>query len=135
MAEAASLGARLRDLRKAKNLTQRQLAQELGVDFSYLSKIENDRLEHAPSLKVLEQLATILEVDELELLELADKMPPVLRDLAFNSQALQFLRRASKVTSPQVWQSLTDHLEHLAPTSHPNAEDAAPDSGGEKDGC
>lgn len=111
-----SLGARLRELRKAKNLTQRQLAEALKVDFSYVSKIENDRLEHAPSLKVLEHLAETLGVDELELLELADKMPPVLRDLALNPQAMQFLRRASKVNSPDVWQSLADHLENLAPS-------------------
>ena len=115
MAEERGLGARIRELRKAKQLTQRQLAQQLGVDFSYLSKIENDKLEHTPSLKILEQLATELGVDELELLELADKMPPVLRDLTINAEAMRFLRRASRVTSAQTWRALSDHLDQISP--------------------
>ena len=41
-----TLGTRLKELRRKARLTQRQLAGRVGVDFSYVSKMENDRLEH-----------------------------------------------------------------------------------------
>jgi transcriptional regulator with XRE-family HTH domain len=109
-----SLGERIRELRQAKKFTQRQLAEIAGIDYTYLSKIENDRLEHSPSLKTLKVLAEILGADELDLLDLADKMPPVLRDIADNPEALQFFRRASKVSkSPKFWRSLTSQLDQI----------------------
>ena len=90
-----TLGQYLKELRRQRHLTQRQLAEQIGVDFSYLSKIENDRLEHTPSLKTLQDLAKALEVDELELMELADKVPPVLKAIARDKDAMRFFRRAT----------------------------------------
>ena len=40
-----TFGERIRDLRTAKNLTQRELADKVEINFTYLSKIENDKLE------------------------------------------------------------------------------------------
>ena len=47
---------RLRSLRKEAKLSQRELADRVGVDFTYLSKIENNRVE-PPSETVLKKLA------------------------------------------------------------------------------
>ncbi len=68
---------RLRQLRIAKNFSQRALAQEVGVNFTYLSKIENEKLGFAdyPSEDMICKLAPALEADEDELLILADKIP------------------------------------------------------------
>ena len=38
------LEQRLRDLQKRKNLGQRDLAAQVGIDFTYLSKIEGGRI-------------------------------------------------------------------------------------------
>ena len=109
-----TLGEHLKQLRQSKELTQRQLAESAGVDFTYLSKIENDRLEHSPSLKTLQSLAEALNTDELVLLELADKMPPVLRDIAHNREALQFLRKASRMVKTRGdWQRLSKQLDDI----------------------
>jgi transcriptional regulator with XRE-family HTH domain len=109
---AITLGQRIRALRRERRLTQRQLAGQAGVNFTYLSKIENDRLEHTPSLKTLQELARALEVDELELMELADKVPPVLDALARDKEALRFFRRATQsVTTPEGWRELHDYLD------------------------
>jgi transcriptional regulator with XRE-family HTH domain len=35
-----TVGPRLRELRKARGLTQKQLADAAGIDFTYLSKVE-----------------------------------------------------------------------------------------------
>ena len=78
----ATLGERIRELRTERRLTQAQLAEQTHVDHTYLSKIENDRLDHTPSIKALRDLAKALAVDELELMHLAGKVPPILAPFA-----------------------------------------------------
>lgn len=107
-----TFGQRIRELRLQHGLTQRQLATQAGVDFTYLSKIENDRLEHTPSIKTLQDLARILEVDELELMELANKVPPVLEVIARDKDARRFFRRATEVIKTSAgWRDLLAYLE------------------------
>ena len=68
---------RIRELRKGKNLTLRELASEVGINFTYLSKIENEKLDFSefPSEKLIRKLAAVLEGDVDELLLLAEKIP------------------------------------------------------------
>ena len=107
-----SLGARIKELRRQRGFTQRQLAEKVGVDFTYLSKIENDRLEHTPSIKTLQDLARALDVDELELMELANKVPLVLQAIARDKNALRFFRRATQtIKSSEGWRDLLAYLE------------------------
>ena len=80
-----TFGQTIRQLRRAHRLTQRELAesvQTLGLkaDFTYISKIENDRLEVPPSEPLIRGLARILDTDAEALLELAGK---------FDQKALQ----------------------------------------------
>ena len=74
-------GQRIRELRQAKHLTLRDLSTKIGVGFTYISKIENHKLEegHAPSEKLIHKLAAELEADEEELLLLANKVPEPIR--------------------------------------------------------
>jgi transcriptional regulator with XRE-family HTH domain len=75
-------GERLRELRKAKNLSQRALAEKIEIDFTYLSKIESEKLDFAqyPSEPLIRKLAEALDADVDELLLLAKKIPPDIRD-------------------------------------------------------
>ncbi|WP_013627493.1 helix-turn-helix domain-containing protein [Rubinisphaera brasiliensis] len=70
-------GERLRELRQAKNLSQRDLAEQVGVNFTYISKIENEKLDFAqfPGEELIRKLAKALDADEDELLILAEKIP------------------------------------------------------------
>jgi HTH-type transcriptional regulator, competence development regulator len=107
-----SIGRRIRELRRQRNLTQRQLAARAGLDSTYLSKIENNRLEHTPSIKAIQDLARALDVDELELMELANKLPSALEVIARDKEALRFFRRASEtVKSPEQWRELHAFLD------------------------
>jgi transcriptional regulator with XRE-family HTH domain len=73
---AKSFGKYLRRKRKEKSKSQRTLAQETGVDFSYLSKVENDTPGFASlSEPTLERLASALEVDPDEMITRAGKIP------------------------------------------------------------
>lgn len=58
-------GARLRQLRKAKKLSQEALALEAGIDRSYLGKIE--RGESNVALVNIHRVATALLVDAADL--------------------------------------------------------------------
>ena len=72
-----TFGQRIRELRKAKDLTLRELAPKVGVGFTYLSKVENGKLDFGdyPSEALIHRLADALEADEDELMILADRVP------------------------------------------------------------
>lgn len=74
-------GDRVRELRQKRNLTQRDLGALVDVEFSYISKIENGKLDFGnyPSERLIERLAEALEVETDELLLLAEKVPPRIR--------------------------------------------------------
>jgi len=78
-------GQRVRALRQEKGLSQRALAAKLSVNFTYLSKIENERLDFGeyPSEDLICRIAVALEVDRDELLILAKKIPVAIRERLF----------------------------------------------------
>ena len=57
---AVSLGQAIRRLRRAAGLSQRELADRLGVDASHLCRVETDRRE--PSLSLLRGISSELDV-------------------------------------------------------------------------
>jgi transcriptional regulator with XRE-family HTH domain len=77
MEKPMSFGELIRKLRKARNLSQRELADKVKLNFTYLSKIENEKLDFAqfPSVETIEKLARALGANESELLLLAQKIP------------------------------------------------------------
>lgn len=88
-----SFGAKLRELRKNARLSQRELAERVGVNFSYLSKIESGAMP-PPSEQVIEKLADALGADKDELLLLAGKIPSDIARILMNKKTLQMLRSA-----------------------------------------
>ena len=70
-------GKRVRQLRQAQKLTLRGLAARIGVGFTYLSKVENEKLDFAdyPSDDLIVRLAKALDADADELLIMAKKIP------------------------------------------------------------
>jgi transcriptional regulator with XRE-family HTH domain len=70
-------GDRVRELRLAKGWRLRDLAGKVGVGFTYLSRVENERLNFGdyPSDSLIHRLADALDADEDELLILAKRIP------------------------------------------------------------
>jgi HTH-type transcriptional regulator, competence development regulator len=58
---AESFGEYVKECRKSKKITVRKLGELVGVDFSYIGKIELDKKK--PSDDLLEKLIEILEMD------------------------------------------------------------------------
>ena len=74
-------GERVRKLRHAKGWSLRVLAEKVDVGFTYLSRIENGRLNFGdyPSDALIHRLAKALGADEEELLVLAERVPERVR--------------------------------------------------------
>jgi transcriptional regulator with XRE-family HTH domain len=74
-------GQRVREIREQRGWTQKELGDRLAASVSYISKIENGRLQFGdyPSEKFIHKLAAELDADEEELLLLADKVPEGIR--------------------------------------------------------
>lgn len=71
-----SFGKYLRRLRKQKKKSQRTLADEAGINFTYLSKVENDVPGFSSLAEpTLEKLADALDVDPDEMITRAGKIP------------------------------------------------------------
>ncbi len=76
-----TFGEKIRSLRRDKQLSQRDLAGRVGLNFTYLSKIENGKLDFAgyPSEECILRLAEALGADPDELLLMAEKIPESIR--------------------------------------------------------
>ncbi len=70
-----AFGPYLRRLRQARRMSQRELAERVGVTFPYISKIENGRVP-PPNAGTLIRIAAVLAVDPDEMLVRAGKPPP-----------------------------------------------------------
>lgn len=57
---------RLKKIRKSKGLTQKELADKIGINKSYVSRYEKG--EHLPSLVIFEWICQALEVSSKDLL-------------------------------------------------------------------
>jgi transcriptional regulator with XRE-family HTH domain len=85
-----TFGKRLREARRNKGFSQRDLAGLVEVDYTYLSKLENDRADYPPKDDVIRALAHHLELDAEELSYLAGRITTedakVVQDLAKTHQ-------------------------------------------------
>ncbi|GAB4137530.1 MAG: hypothetical protein Fur0037_02720 [Planctomycetota bacterium] len=122
MSKQTTFGERLRELRKAKTLTQRELAEKVaarlkekgrGFDFTYLSKIENSKTP-PPSVAIIIHLAEVLEADANELIALAGKAPPEFleKTLKESESARTFFRSAFDADlTEEDWKKLSQELK------------------------
>ena len=83
------LGQKLRELREAKGLVQRQVAAELELDTAYVSKIESN--EKPVSRQHLKKLSVLLGISEDELLTLwlADKLYDIAKEEEVGLKAIE----------------------------------------------
>ena len=109
-----AFGTRLRDLRRAKNISQRELADRVGVDFSYISKLENNRLP-PPAADTVEKICAALGVSGDELLALAGKVPSDVAEIIASSPAAQhFMQNLRAMSlSEDEWHQLTRRVKEL----------------------
>ncbi|TQV88771.1 helix-turn-helix domain-containing protein [Aliikangiella coralliicola] len=99
-------GDKLRQLRKSKEWTQPQSAEAIGIEQSYLSKLENGK--STPSADIFQLILKAYEIDTLELLDGID--PAVVhRQLRQIPEVANFLsvRQATNLKQRKRWLMLS----------------------------
>ena len=96
----AQIGQRLRRIRRMRNLTQKELANNIvgKVDYTYIGKIE--RGEQLPSLKVLKKISEALAIPLAYFFQeeaLSHLLPEELRRLSREEERSPLLREVAKV--------------------------------------
>ena len=98
----SDFGTYIKNLRKDRRITQRDLADRINVDFTYISKIESGKEGYIPSVTTIGKIAEVLDVDADELILLANKVPDTIRDTIVDDDlAAAFLRKVPRLSSEQ----------------------------------
>ncbi len=93
-------GRILRQLRKNAGIGIKRLAPELGVTYTYVSKLENH--EVSPSEELVKKVATYFNYNQDQLLISAGKVPPEILEILREhpEDAVEFLKRRFGRRSP-----------------------------------
>ena len=76
--DSVTLGEQMRRLRRARGWSLHHLAEETGLSYSHLSRIENDST--VPRADTVARVATALDGDLKLMLELAGSLPRIITD-------------------------------------------------------
>ena len=109
-----TFGTELKEQRRKTGISQRELAQKIGLDFSYISKLENDRLP-PPAAETIVAICEVLEIPPETLLAEAGKLPGDIQKVIGESKAAQeFLRDAKQLDlSDEEWIQMRQSLRKL----------------------
>lgn len=104
-----TFGKTLQRFRRSKGVTQRQIATKIGMDFSYFSRLENDRFDSNPTRETIEKIADGLmctEEERSELLAAAGRIDKELenatRRAATEQQVGRLFRSIAKLSPEQI---------------------------------
>lgn len=111
---STTFGQIFRDKRRTAGVSQRRLAELAGVDFSYISKVENGRLP-PPAADTLARLAKVIACPAEELLAAAQKLPTgVETRISGDPAAVRFLQEASDLNlTGAEWEHMRGTLRSL----------------------
>lgn len=91
----------LKELRIKKGVSIKKLGPEIGLNYSYISKLEHSKVN--PSPKVIKKLSDYFEYNSDELMLSAGKMPKDIEKILKNNpkDAVEYLRRKFGSVSPK----------------------------------
>jgi transcriptional regulator with XRE-family HTH domain len=107
-------GQALRKKRRAAGISQRELANRVDCDFSYISKMENNRVP-PPAADTIVRICEALSIESEDLLALTGKLPSSVQETVSTSKAAQeFLRKAQQMNlRDEEWKAMTKSLHYL----------------------
>ncbi len=90
-----TFGGLIKNARQEQGFSQRELAKIIDINFTYLSKLENNRVLYPPSEAAIRAIAKTLDLNEEELIFLAGRLPecnfPLLKE-NYQEMAVLFRR-------------------------------------------
>jgi HTH-type transcriptional regulator, competence development regulator len=112
MDEQMTFGAFIKAARIKARISQRDLADRAGIDFTYLSKIENDKMA-PPSEETIRKIADVLGEEPETLIILADKIPSNYKEVLQSSPTVPMLLRTISQLSNTSKEALLKKAEDL----------------------
>jgi transcriptional regulator with XRE-family HTH domain len=108
-----TFGNKIRELRKEKHLTLKQLSKKSGIEITYLSKIENNKTG-SPEINTIEKLATALNVGQdtkEELYRLAKQIPSDIKNNITKSKVFFDVFRSAKDFNEEELLRIVDEIK------------------------
>lgn len=112
MDDQMTFGAYIKAARIKAKVSQRDLAERAGIDFTYLSKIENGKMA-PPSEETIRKIAEILGEEPENLIILADKIPSNYKEVLQSSPTVPMLLRTISQLNDTDKQKLLKKAEDL----------------------
>lgn len=117
------IGTRMRELRKARGLTLKQLAATTGLSIGYLSQLERQAAD--PSVRALNVISTALGVGINWFFPDPDTVSDPEADLVVRADRRRTLRFSSGVRDELISPNLSGQLELIVTTFDPGAGSGA----------
>ncbi len=76
-----AFGKTLQRIRREKRITQSALAEAIGMDPGYLSRLENDKFDYTPSRETVEKISKELTCDPAQFAELLSEAGRIDREV------------------------------------------------------
>jgi len=106
-----TFGDLLQATRKAKGYSLRKFAEMVDISPTYLSQVENAKIERPPTAERVRTMAELLGQNADEWIALAGRIPEDLTDIITNEpQAMPALLRAAKGLTAEQLRQLTDQI-------------------------
>ena len=128
-----TFGQILQKIRRAKGKTQRDLADLIGMDYGYYSRIENDKFDYKPSRETIEKIIEKLgceENEKAELLTAAGRIDKEMEEMAIKAVERPELRplfRAVMETPKEeiddLFELINQHKQEKLKKENKDAED------------
>lgn len=114
-----TFGKTLQKIRRAKGLTQREVADLIEMDYGYFSRLENDRFDSNPTRETVDKIAEAMGCSEEERGELlaaagrlSEKVEAIAR-IATQSEPLARLFKTASHLSPDRLEKLEEMAKQL----------------------
>lgn len=109
-----TFGQTLKEIRRQKGVSQRELAEKVGIDFSYISKVENDRMA-PPAAETIQKICEVLGVSVELLLSKSGKITDEISEAISSSpSAIKFMNEVKSMRlTDNEWDRLMTNLKRL----------------------
>ena len=105
-------GSMIREKRKVKGYTLRKFAGEVGISPTYLSRVEQGKVERPPTAERVQKMAELLGENADQWIAIAGRMPTDVSEIIKNEpEAMPALLRAAKGLTADELRELTRNLE------------------------
>jgi len=113
-AEPRTLGQLIREKRLAKGFSLRKFAEMVDVSPTYLSQVEQGKVDRPPTAERVRRMAALLGETAAECVALAGRLPPDISDLIKQkpTQLPELLREASGLTLDEL-RRVTERIRRM----------------------